>query len=244
MVELFEQKHTNITVKYHWGSLGEQLLLSSGNVELFSGTVLVAIRKDTVLLHVAKTIMWLELDLFKLGRKWCKKENVAVKITQKILGKMHVFVFQEVVKHAVLCNEIPRAQAHLRRRSCPEQKLEELRRTGLRLAFTCLTHRDLDQATTLLTNMVQTSGRSFQKGPLHHIYYGISVPSMTWNHYSWSLIIQLFSFVAKKQTKIITDDTRQLYWTPEHSGFVKHTSNNLMAYHFFRSSTWKKLWIY
>ncbi|XP_072528335.1 spatacsin isoform X2 [Salminus brasiliensis] len=60
---------------------------------------------------------------------------------------------EEVVKCAILCSEIPRAQAYLRRRSCPEQKLEELRRTGLRLAFTCLTHRDLQQATTLLTNM-------------------------------------------------------------------------------------------
>ncbi|KAI4883873.1 hypothetical protein NFI96_025740 [Prochilodus magdalenae] len=60
---------------------------------------------------------------------------------------------EEVVKRAVLCSEIPRAQAYLRRHDYPEQKLEELRRTGLNLAFTCLTHRDLQQATTLLTNM-------------------------------------------------------------------------------------------
>ncbi|XP_066523347.1 spatacsin isoform X2 [Hoplias malabaricus] len=60
---------------------------------------------------------------------------------------------EEVVRSAVLCSEIPYAQAYLRRRNCPEQKLEELRRTGLKLAFTCLTHRDLPQATRLLTNM-------------------------------------------------------------------------------------------
>lgn len=60
---------------------------------------------------------------------------------------------EEVVQHAVLNRELPRAQAYLRRRNCPEQKLEELKKTGLRLAFTCLTHRDLQQATTLLTNM-------------------------------------------------------------------------------------------
>ncbi|KAI5100334.1 spatacsin isoform 1 [Silurus meridionalis] len=60
---------------------------------------------------------------------------------------------EEVVQCAVLNRELPRAQAYLRRRNCPEQKLEELRKTGLRLAFTCLTHRDLQQATTLLTNM-------------------------------------------------------------------------------------------
>uniref|UniRef100_A0A8B9GUZ2 Spatacsin C-terminal domain-containing protein n=1 Tax=Astyanax mexicanus TaxID=7994 RepID=A0A8B9GUZ2_ASTMX len=60
---------------------------------------------------------------------------------------------EDVVKQAILCSEIPRAQAYLRKHSCPEQKLEELRRTGLRLAFNCLTHRDLQQATTLLTNM-------------------------------------------------------------------------------------------
>uniref|UniRef100_A0AAR2LC65 SPG11 vesicle trafficking associated, spatacsin n=1 Tax=Pygocentrus nattereri TaxID=42514 RepID=A0AAR2LC65_PYGNA len=60
---------------------------------------------------------------------------------------------EEVVKHAVLCSEILRAQAYLRRRNCPEQKLEELRRTGLNLTFSCLTQRDLQQATALLTNM-------------------------------------------------------------------------------------------
>ncbi|KAM9495528.1 spatacsin [Clarias gariepinus] len=60
---------------------------------------------------------------------------------------------EEVVQCAILNRELPRAQAYLRRRNCPEQKLEELRKTGLRLAFTCLTHRDLQQATTLFTNM-------------------------------------------------------------------------------------------
>ncbi|XP_062849138.1 spatacsin [Trichomycterus rosablanca] len=60
---------------------------------------------------------------------------------------------EEVVQHAVLNRELPRAQAYLRRRNCPEQKLEDLRRTGLKLAFTCLTRQDLQQATTLLTNM-------------------------------------------------------------------------------------------
>ena len=72
------------------------------------------------------------------------------------LAYVFVSVFQEVVKHAVLCSEIPRAQAYLRRHSCPEQKLEELRRTGLNLTFSCLTQRDLQQATALLTNMVHT----------------------------------------------------------------------------------------
>lgn len=62
--------------------------------------------------------------------------------------------FQEVVQHAILSRALPRAQAYLRKRNCAEQKLEELRKTGLRLAFTCLTHRDLQQATALLTNMV------------------------------------------------------------------------------------------
>uniref|UniRef100_A0A4W4GX58 Spatacsin C-terminal domain-containing protein n=1 Tax=Electrophorus electricus TaxID=8005 RepID=A0A4W4GX58_ELEEL len=60
---------------------------------------------------------------------------------------------EEVVQHAVLSKEIPHAQACLRRRGCPEQNLEELRRTGLKLAFTCLKDKDLLQATTLLTNM-------------------------------------------------------------------------------------------
>ncbi|KAJ8417174.1 hypothetical protein AAFF_G00284010 [Aldrovandia affinis] len=60
---------------------------------------------------------------------------------------------EEVVQRAVMTNEIARAQAHLRSAQSPEQKLEELRSTGLRLAFRCLSHRDLGQATTLLRNM-------------------------------------------------------------------------------------------
>ncbi|TSK13422.1 Spatacsin [Bagarius yarrelli] len=60
---------------------------------------------------------------------------------------------EEIVQRAVLNRELPRAQAYMRKRNCPEQKLEELRKTGLRLAFTCLTQRDLQQATILLTNM-------------------------------------------------------------------------------------------
>uniref|UniRef100_A0A6Q2Y7N0 Spatacsin C-terminal domain-containing protein n=1 Tax=Esox lucius TaxID=8010 RepID=A0A6Q2Y7N0_ESOLU len=60
---------------------------------------------------------------------------------------------EEVVQRAVLTKQIPRAQAYLRSRSHPEQQLEALRSTGLRLAFSCLTRRDLEQATALLRNM-------------------------------------------------------------------------------------------
>ncbi|KAJ7998352.1 hypothetical protein DPEC_G00221810 [Dallia pectoralis] len=59
---------------------------------------------------------------------------------------------EELVQRAVLTKQIPRAQAYLRSQGRPEQKLEALRSTGLRLAFSCLTHRDLEQATTLLRN--------------------------------------------------------------------------------------------
>eukprot|EP00063_Salmo_salar_P004610 XP_013979445.1 PREDICTED: spatacsin isoform X1 [Salmo salar] len=60
---------------------------------------------------------------------------------------------EEVVERAVLTKQIPRAQAYLRSQNRPDQRLEELRSTGLRLAFNCLTHRDLEQATALLRNM-------------------------------------------------------------------------------------------
>uniref|UniRef100_A0A674AZK9 SPG11 vesicle trafficking associated, spatacsin n=1 Tax=Salmo trutta TaxID=8032 RepID=A0A674AZK9_SALTR len=62
---------------------------------------------------------------------------------------------EEVVERAVLTKQIPRAQAYLRSQNRPDQRLEELRSTGLRLAFNCLTHRDLEQATALLRNMVR-----------------------------------------------------------------------------------------
>ncbi|XP_016322777.1 spatacsin [Sinocyclocheilus anshuiensis] len=60
---------------------------------------------------------------------------------------------EEVVQHAILSRRIPRAQAFLRRRGCVECSLEDIRKTGLRRTFTCLTHRDLPQAKTLLTHM-------------------------------------------------------------------------------------------
>uniref|UniRef100_A0A672YKB5 SPG11 vesicle trafficking associated, spatacsin n=1 Tax=Sphaeramia orbicularis TaxID=375764 RepID=A0A672YKB5_9TELE len=52
-----------------------------------------------------------------------------------------------------LPTEIPRAQAVLRRRSQPEQRLSALRMEGLRQVFSCLQLRDLQTASTLLTNM-------------------------------------------------------------------------------------------
>ncbi|KAL0967919.1 hypothetical protein UPYG_G00259670 [Umbra pygmaea] len=72
---------------------------------------------------------------------------------------------EEVVQRAVLTKQIPRAQAYLRSQNRPEQHLEELRRMGLRLAFTCLKRRDLKQATTLLRNM----GFNVKK-QLHNIF--------------------------------------------------------------------------
>ncbi|XP_050955035.1 spatacsin [Labeo rohita] len=60
---------------------------------------------------------------------------------------------EEVVQRAVLSRQIPYAQAFLRRRGSVECSLEDVRNTGLRCAFTCLAHRDLQQAKTLLTNM-------------------------------------------------------------------------------------------
>ncbi|KAG9341188.1 hypothetical protein JZ751_019627 [Albula glossodonta] len=60
---------------------------------------------------------------------------------------------EEVVRRAVMTNGIARAQAHLRSMQSPEQKLEELRNTGLILAYHCLTNKDLGQATALLRNM-------------------------------------------------------------------------------------------
>ncbi|CAM4733726.1 unnamed protein product [Leuciscus chuanchicus] len=58
-----------------------------------------------------------------------------------------------VVQRAILSRRIPQAQAFLRRRGSVECSLEDIRKTGLRHTFTCLTHRDLEQAKTLLTNM-------------------------------------------------------------------------------------------
>ncbi|XP_069570605.1 spatacsin [Brachyistius frenatus] len=60
---------------------------------------------------------------------------------------------EEVVHESILTNQIPRAQAVLRRRSRPEQHLSALRMEGLRQVFSCLQRRDLQTANTLLTNM-------------------------------------------------------------------------------------------
>ncbi|XP_071396298.1 spatacsin [Centroberyx affinis] len=60
---------------------------------------------------------------------------------------------EELVRQAVLTNQIPRAQAVLRRRGRPEQRMSDLRMEGLRQAFCCLQLRDLKTASTLLQNM-------------------------------------------------------------------------------------------
>ncbi|KAF3855403.1 hypothetical protein F7725_023458 [Dissostichus mawsoni] len=60
---------------------------------------------------------------------------------------------EEVVRRSILTNQIPRAQAVLRGRGLKEQRLSALRRRGLQEVFTCLQHRDLHTANTLLTNM-------------------------------------------------------------------------------------------
>ncbi|NP_001167606.1 spatacsin isoform 2 [Danio rerio] len=60
---------------------------------------------------------------------------------------------EEVVHRAVLSRRISHAQAFLRRRGSAEHTLQDIRRTGLKHTHTCLTLRDLQQATTLLTHM-------------------------------------------------------------------------------------------
>lgn len=61
---------------------------------------------------------------------------------------------QEVVRQSILTNQIPRAQAVLRRLNRPEQRLPALKMEGLRQVFSCLQGRDLQTASRLLTNMV------------------------------------------------------------------------------------------
>uniref|UniRef100_A0A3P9AU02 SPG11 vesicle trafficking associated, spatacsin n=1 Tax=Maylandia zebra TaxID=106582 RepID=A0A3P9AU02_9CICH len=60
---------------------------------------------------------------------------------------------EEVVHQAILTNQIPRAQAVLRRQNRPECHLPALRREGLRQVSSCLRRRDLQTANTLLANM-------------------------------------------------------------------------------------------
>ncbi|KAF0040785.1 hypothetical protein F2P81_006683 [Scophthalmus maximus] len=60
---------------------------------------------------------------------------------------------EELVRQSILTNQMPRAQAVLRRRSRPEQQLSALRTEGLRQVFSRLQQRDLQMADTLLVNM-------------------------------------------------------------------------------------------
>lgn len=61
-----------------------------------------------------------------------------------------------MIRQSILTNQIPRAQAVLRRRGRPEQHLSALRMEGLRLTLSYLQRRDLQTADTLLANMVGT----------------------------------------------------------------------------------------
>uniref|UniRef100_A0A665VVE9 Spatacsin C-terminal domain-containing protein n=1 Tax=Echeneis naucrates TaxID=173247 RepID=A0A665VVE9_ECHNA len=63
---------------------------------------------------------------------------------------------EEVICQSILTNQIPRAQAILRRRGHPKWRLSALRMEGLQQVFSCLQRRDLQTANTLLTNMVRT----------------------------------------------------------------------------------------
>lgn len=71
---------------------------------------------------------------------------------------------EEVVRQSILTNQISRAQTVLRRQNFPEQRLAALEMEGLRQVFSCLLHRDLQTANTLLINM----GFSVKK-QLHNI---------------------------------------------------------------------------
>uniref|UniRef100_A0A3Q3QXR4 Spatacsin C-terminal domain-containing protein n=1 Tax=Monopterus albus TaxID=43700 RepID=A0A3Q3QXR4_MONAL len=62
---------------------------------------------------------------------------------------------EEVVRQSILTNQISRAQTVLRRQNFPEQRLAALEMEGLRQVFSCLLHRDLQTANTLLINMVR-----------------------------------------------------------------------------------------
>ncbi|CAL9696536.1 unnamed protein product [Knipowitschia caucasica] len=60
---------------------------------------------------------------------------------------------EEVVRASVLINQIPRAQAVLRRRGQSEHRLEVLKGVGLQQVYSSLQDRDLPTAMALLTNM-------------------------------------------------------------------------------------------
>uniref|UniRef100_A0A3B3HPT9 Spatacsin C-terminal domain-containing protein n=1 Tax=Oryzias latipes TaxID=8090 RepID=A0A3B3HPT9_ORYLA len=60
---------------------------------------------------------------------------------------------EEIITQSILNNQMPRAQALLRKRGRLEHQLSALRMEGLRQVFSRLQHRDLQTATTLLVNM-------------------------------------------------------------------------------------------
>lgn len=61
-----------------------------------------------------------------------------------------------MIRQSILTNQIPRAQAVLRKQGCPETRLSALRMKGLCMVLSCLQRRDLQTADTLLINMVRT----------------------------------------------------------------------------------------
>uniref|UniRef100_A0A3Q2VXC0 SPG11 vesicle trafficking associated, spatacsin n=1 Tax=Haplochromis burtoni TaxID=8153 RepID=A0A3Q2VXC0_HAPBU len=67
---------------------------------------------------------------------------------------------EEVVHQSILTNQIPRAQAVLRRQNRPERRLPALRREGLRQVSSCLRRRDLQTANTELM-VDELSSRSY-----------------------------------------------------------------------------------
>ncbi|XP_067827395.1 spatacsin [Heptranchias perlo] len=83
----------------------------------------------------------------------CLDEEYLLPDGNQAYGKWKNLNTNEVIRDAILNNQIPRAQGYFRTQQKPTKNLNKLMQAGLNLTYDCLLKKDLQEATELLKNM-------------------------------------------------------------------------------------------
>ncbi|XP_051896578.1 spatacsin [Pristis pectinata] len=83
----------------------------------------------------------------------CEDEENTLPDVNQVYEKWKSLSTNEVIRDAILNNQIPRAQGYFRAQQKPTKNLSELMQAGLTLTYDCLLKKDLQEAKKLLRNM-------------------------------------------------------------------------------------------
>ncbi|XP_078283376.1 spatacsin [Rhinoraja longicauda] len=83
----------------------------------------------------------------------CQDEENTLPDVNQVYGKWNSLNTNEIIRDAILNNQIPRAQGYFRAQQKPTKNLNKLMQAGLSLTYDCLLKKDLQEAKKLLRNM-------------------------------------------------------------------------------------------